>query len=503
MSDPRPSRPSAAVVLLRGREPALQTYWVKRSEAVSYMPGFRAFPGGTVDREDAALEIEGAPEAEARTLMACVLREAFEETGVLLADPQSIRGDLERARDHLLAGDATFPELARANGWRFRATGLANAGRWISPPFASTRFETQFFLARLPAGQEPSIRAGELASGEWVAPVAALKRWQDGHETFAAPILYTLIALAEGENDLPERMAGWPEASGKPVRRIELNWGIVLHPMKTRPLPPATHTNAYLVGDREMALVDPGSGDPEELERLFELTEMLAEDGRRVKLVLLTHHHPDHIGGLDAVRERYRVQVAAHPETAKHVRVDFTLGDGDLVPLAPGKTDWTLRALHTPGHTRGSLCFLHTRTGSLFSGDHIVGGTGTVIVDPPEGDMGDYVRSLERLLGEPVTTLFPGHGSPQGAAERRIRGLIEHRKKREEKVLAALVEAGHDGATLGELVPRAYDDTPRELWPYAERSLLAHLFDLESRRRAERAPGAPAAEEERWRAAST
>src|SRR5437867_3800921 len=97
-----------------------------------------------------------------------------------------------------------------------------------------------------------------------------------GHETFAAPILYTLIALAEGENDLPERMAGWPEASGKPVRRIELNWGIVLHPMKTRPLPPATHTNAYLVGDREMALIDPGSGDPEELERLFELTEMLA-----------------------------------------------------------------------------------------------------------------------------------------------------------------------------------------------------------------------------------
>jgi endoribonuclease LACTB2 len=483
-------------VLLRGQESTLQTYWVKRSDAVPYMPGFRAFPGGTVNREDTALEIEGAPEEAARTLMACVMREAFEETGVLLATPDSPLGDLEAARDRLLAGETTFPELASAHRWRFRADSLTHAGRWISPPFASTRFETQFFLARVPEGQEPSIRIGELVAGEWIEPVAALKRWQDGHETFAAPILYTLIALAEGEDELPERMASWPEASGKPIRRIELNWGIVLHPMRTKPLPPATHTNAYLVGDREMAVIDPGSGEPEELERLFGLIEMLGEDGRRPKLILLTHHHPDHVGGLAAVRERYDVQVAAHAETAKHVSVDFTLADGDVIPLAPGKADWTLRAIHTPGHTRGHLCFLHSRTGSLFTGDHIVGGTGTVIVDPPEGDMGDYVRSLERLLDERATTLFPAHGSPQGAAERRIRFLLRHRRQREEKVIAALQSAGASGAMLAELVPLAYEDTPRELWPYAERSLLAHLLDLQQQGRARERK--EAAGESRW-----
>jgi glyoxylase-like metal-dependent hydrolase (beta-lactamase superfamily II)/8-oxo-dGTP pyrophosphatase MutT (NUDIX family) len=469
------------VVLLRGAGDQLETFWVRRSDAVSYMPGFRAFPGGTVNREDATLEIEGLGEGTERTLRACLVRETFEETGVLLASGAP-GGDLEHARTRLLAGDAQFPDLAREHGWRFRADTLTPAGRWVSPPFAATRFETSFFLARVPVGQKATIREGELESGEWVHPIAALQRWQAGHETFAAPVLYTLIGLAEGEAGLAERMAEYPEAAGRPVRRIELKWGIVLHPMKTRPLPPATHTNAYLVGDREMALIDPGSDDPDEVARLFDLIELLRSDDRHVKLVLLTHHHPDHVAGLARVRERFGVKVAAHAETARHVPVDFTLADGDIVPLAPGKADWTLRAIHTPGHARGHLCFFHPRTGSLFTGDHITG-AGTVIIDPPEGDMADYLRSLERLLVEPVSTLFPAHGSPQGAAARRIRGLIAHRMKREAKVLAAL-EAGP--ASLRALVERAYEDTPRELWDYAERSLLAHLLKLEREGRARR-----------------
>jgi len=469
------------VVLLRGEGDSLETFWVRRSETVSYMPGFRAFPGGNVNREDATLEIEGLDEGQDRTLRACLVREAFEETGILLTR-SAPGGDLERARARLLAGAVLFPELAREHGWRFRADTLTPAGRWVSPAFAALRFETTFFLARVPWDQKPSVLPGELESGEWVSPIVALQRWQAGNETFAAPLLYTLIALAEGEKGLAERMSGYPETHGHPVRRIELKWGIVLHPMKTRPLPPATHTNAYLVGDREMALIDPGSDDPEELKRLFDLVELLASDDRHVKLVLLTHHHPDHVAGLAAVRKRYGAKVAAHAETARHVNVDFTLADGDVVPLAPGKADWTLRALHTPGHTRGHLCFLHPRTGSLFTGDHVTG-AGTVIIDPPEGDMAEYVRSLERLLNEPVTTLFPAHGSPQAAARRRIQGLIAHRFERETKVVAALAAGA---AAPRELVERAYQDTPRDLWGYAERSLLAHLIKLESEGRARR-----------------
>jgi len=149
--------------------------------------------------------------------------------------------------------------------------------------------------------------------------------------------------------------------------------------------------------------------------------------------------------------------------------------------------------LHTPGHTRGHLCLLHPRTGSLFCGDHIPGGTGTVIIDPPEGNMAAYMRSLARLLEEPIETLFPGHGSPQGAAKRRIEWLISHRRKREALVLAALAE---EPEPLEALVKRAYRDTPPELWKYAERSLLAHLEKLEAEGRAVRAEGRESGE--RW-----
>ena len=489
LPDPRPSRPSAAVVLLRGSGESLATYWVLRSDAVRYMPGFRAFPGGTANPEDASLEIAGLAPGPERTARACAIREAFEETGVMLGEGADL-ADLETARTRLLEG-ANFTELAREHDWRFRADALIPAGRWISPPFAATRFETEFYLARVPEGQSPSVRVGELASGEWVHPIAALQRWQSGLEACAAPILYTMIALAEGEDSLPERMARYPEASGKPVRRIELKWGIVLHPMRTRALPPATHTNSYLVGDGEMALIDPGGGDSDDLAALFGLIDLLGTDQRTLKLVLLTHHHPDHVGGLQAVRERYRVKVAAHPETAKHVKVDFTIEDGQWIPLVHQVADWNLQAIHTPGHTRGHLCFYHPRTRSLFSGDHVVGGAGTVIVDPPEGDMAAYLNSLERLATLGAETLFPGHGAPQGAVERRIRELIAHRMGRESKVLDALAS---EPRSLPELVERAYADTQQELWGYAERSLLAHLIKLEGEGRAVR-------ETERWRRA--
>src|SRR5262249_12033072 len=159
---------------------------------------------------------------------------------------------------------------------------------------------------------------GELASGEWIQPAAALARYHHGRALFAAPILYTLMALAGGDRDLAARLERAP-AEAMRTRRIEMQWGVVLVPMRTRPLPPATHPNASLVGEREMARIDPGSGEPAELEALFSLIDALGAEGRRLELVLLTHHHPDHVGGVEAVRARYGVPVAGHAETGSHV----------------------------------------------------------------------------------------------------------------------------------------------------------------------------------------
>jgi glyoxylase-like metal-dependent hydrolase (beta-lactamase superfamily II)/8-oxo-dGTP pyrophosphatase MutT (NUDIX family) len=477
-------RESSVVVLVRGHGDALETFWVLRSEAVAVQPGFRAFLGGKVDAQDLELPVEGAESEFERAARACAIREAFEEAGVLvgLAEGSSASADDPALRDDLLAGRVTCPELARARGWRFRADALIPAGRWTTPPFATARFDTCYYLARVPAGQRPRIVSGELTSGEWVRPLEALERYRRGEEIFAAPILWTLIALAEGEEGLARRLERGPERARSPVPRIELSWGVVLHPMPTKPLPPATHTNAFLIGERDMVLLDPGSGDPAAIEELGALVDHLHSEGRRLRLIALTHHHPDHTGAVEAMRRRYRVPVAAHAGVADHVKIDVALGDGERIPLEAGLRPWDLRVIHTPGHTRDHLCLYHEAGGGLFCGDHVAG-TGTVVIDPPDGDMRDYLTSLERLVSMRARTLFPAHGSPQGAVERRLRGLIAHRLEREAKVLAALDPTPR---ALAELIPGAYADVKPDLWPWAERSLLAHLLKLEAEGRARR-----------------
>src|SRR5262249_7899019 len=159
--------------------------WARRSDTASYMPSFRSFVGGTLDAEDAELPIEGATPGPERALMACAIREAFEEAGVLVGAEGVEPATLPEARRKLLAGEVMFAQLAREHGWRFTADALAFAGRWTSPPFAPRRFETDYFLARVPEGQEATVHARELADGEWVHPRDALARWQAGTETFA------------------------------------------------------------------------------------------------------------------------------------------------------------------------------------------------------------------------------------------------------------------------------------------------------------------------------
>lgn len=506
MSHPSRSkfRESAAVVLVRGEGESLETFWVKRSDEVPFMPGFRAFLGGKVEAEDAQLEVRGATSEFENAARACAIRESFEEAGVLVgledaasrgstgprgsgtaADPRL--AGLAAARDELLAGRVAFPDLARERGWRFRADALVPAGRWTTPAFANQRFEACYYLARVPEGQSPSVIPGELASGEWVRPLEALARYRVGEAVFAAPILWTLIALAEGETGLAERLAQGPARSMQPVPRVELTWGIVLHASPTRPLPPATHTNAYLIGEKDMVLLDPGSGDADALAQLFGLIDHLATEGRKLRMILVSHHHSDHWGGVEAVRARYKIPVAAHALTGEHVKIDVALSDGERIPLSPGLREWNLRVVHTPGHSRDHLCFLHEASASLFCGD-LVAGAGTVVIDPPDGDMGDYLESLERLIAIKPSLLLPAHGSPNGAPAGRLRGLVAHRLEREARVLAVLETTTRP---LAELVPTVYADVKPDLWPYAERSLLAHLLKLESEGRAIR-------EGERW-----
>jgi ribonuclease/clavin/mitogillin len=505
---PAPARAAASVVPWRRRDGGgLEVFWVLRSEALPFMGGWRAFPGGGLARSDAAVEVSGAaagvgpdsftlpdPSGADRAelgpdlvpgLLVCAVRELFEETGILLATPATPAppppGEVAAARRALLAG-RPFAELMWGLGATADASRLVYAGRWLTPPFAPLRFDSRFFLLEWPAAEalQPEVIPGELTTGAWIEPGEAWATWRRGEALAAPPILHILSVLnQDGPLAGLSRLLDAREADLGPLRKVELRPGVLMFPLATATLPPASTTNAYLLGHGEAVLVDPGAGDPAEIERLAHALEAARERlGRRTTAIWLTHHHRDHVGGVAELRRLLAVPVLAHAATAERlaaagVTVDGELRDGDRLVLA-GDPAMTVHVVHTPGHARGHLCFFDEDGGSLLAGD-MVAGIGTIVIDPPEGDMDDYLASLEKLLALSPRTLFPGHGPAVRDAAGKLREYIDHRLWREARVLAAWNEGRRQPA---EMLPTVYDDAPEQALPLAERQILAHLTRL-------------------------
>lgn len=469
-------RHAAAVILVRNpNDPEI--FWVQRQPYLTFLGGFHSFPGGRLERHDDPAAFGLGASWDDAPLRFCALRELFEETGVLIGKsfvtiPDFVTG--------IKTGVLT-PDLSA----------LVPAGRWVTPPFSPARFDTTFYLAWMPDGPEPVVDAGELASGEWIRPEEALEQWNLGKALLAPPTLYAIRGLAAAVlmasgNDEPldltraaEQLTGSDESCGGPVHRIEMRPGFFLVPQKTRTLPPATHTNAFLVGGGSMILVDPGSDDPEEIERLLQFIDRLGGEGRGVTEIWLTHHHPDHVGGVLAVASRLGVPVKAHPLTAARladlgVPVEPALVDGVVHDL-PGRPGWRLRVVHTPGHAPGHLSFFEEVSGTLIAGD-MVSGVGWIMIDPPDGEMATYLDSLRRLAALGASALFPSHGPPTTGVADRIEAYIAHRLEREAKVVSAL--QGGEARSIEEILAAVYDDVPEALHGMARRSLLAHLIKL-------------------------
>ena len=247
--------------------------------------------------------------------------------------------------------------------------------------------------------------------------------------------------------------------------------GIRVLALRTPTLPPAAHTNTYLVGPERgpQLVVDPGSPYPDEQAALETVLSEDAAAGRPLAMVLLTHHPGDHVGGAAALAARRRVPIAAHPATARRLagklQVDRELHDGDVIE--------GILCLHTPGHAEGHLCF--ERDGAIVAGD-MVAGLGWILIDPSEGDMAEYLASLRRLLARGARVLLPAHGPPITDPAARLNEYLAHRLAREALVIAALGQRA--SRSLDELVPEVYADTPRPMWPLAARVLRAHLVKL-------------------------
>lgn len=266
---------------------------------------------------------------------------------------------------------------------------------------------------------------------------------------------------------------------GLVIEDWEVAPGLRMMPVATPTIFPATHTNSFLVGTGHLLIVEPASPFPEEIERMALRIESLVHEGFVVDGLVLTHHHPDHVGGAMALRERLGVPVIAHERTAQRLEgevvIDRRVGDGDRLTI-DGPTRMELELLHTPGHAPGHLCLFERRSGALIAGD-MVAGVGTILVEPYDGDMQLYLDSLARLRDLGSTMVLPAHGGVVRDPKSWLSYYMAHRLAREAKIVAALAEIDQP-ATVDELVPIAYADTSPTAWPLARMASTAHLDKL-------------------------
>ncbi len=273
--------------------------------------------------------------------------------------------------------------------------------------------------------------------------------------------------------------------------------GVIRFALPTPTLPPATTTNHILLGPQRAIVVDPASPHPEGRARLVALCRALERDaGWSFASALPTHHHRDHFAAAATLRDALGVEVVGHARTAALLGGSLTFdrlvdegawvgGSGATSAEDPGWQAWW-----TPGHAPGHLALVHGSAAAIV-GD-LVAGEGTILIDPSDGDMGLYLASLQRLLDLAPPWLIPAHGPVLRPGAEVLDRTIRHRRAREAKVLAALTTQLQAEDAL---LPTAYDDTPRRVWPLALRSLRSHLWHLH-------AQGLAHAESGRWRRAN-
>ncbi|NBB52453.1 MBL fold metallo-hydrolase [Rhizobium sp. CRIBSB] len=250
-----------------------------------------------------------------------------------------------------------------------------------------------------------------------------------------------------------------------------------------------TGTGTYIVGSgatgATVAVIDPGPDDDHHLAAL-----LAAVQGQVVSHVLVTHTHRDHapLARPFAAATGAVVLAAAPPRTQSHAsdfldeeddldfRPDRVLGDGDTI----SGPDWTLETVSTPGHSSNHLAFALLEENALFTGDHVMGWS-TTVVAPPDGDMGAYMASLEKVMARSFSTLWPTHGAPILAPGPFLEAYRAHRLNREQQILGALTPTGR---SIADMVPQLYSAVDPRLWPAASLSVHAHLIDLVRRGRA-------------------
>jgi recombination protein RecT len=530
--DPAPTRPAATVLLLRDTPQGIEVLMTRRSMTASFAPGAYVFPGGGIDAADAAAHAQSAHRAGQTDLQLtqaiAAIRESFEELGVLLA--RRADGSQASAEDiAALDRKAPFAAQCQARGLTLAGDQLFMLAHWVTDRDLPRRFDVPFLVARMPEGQHPVADEAEQFEPVWLRPADALTQHQAGSFFMIFPTVRTLerlqhyasvdavlTACAGGkplwiscpragllggqdarymEHDSPYGELALTSPDGQIVHTLDWQTGKPVALLKnvmrlTAPNPglmTGPGTNSYIVGtaDTGYIVIDPGPNDDAHIKRLYAAT------AGRIQAIVCTHSHPDHSPGARPLQAlcASRPPILGLPSAAtaradSRFLPDRSLLNQELLRLTHQAEQHTLKVYFTPGHAANHVCLVLVEDGLLFSGDHILNGS-TTIINPPDGEMTAYLDSLDRLSSacdeHEIDFILPAHGHVLGEAPQAIAQLRAHRLKREAKVLAAM--NAKPGATMNDWVALAYDDTDPRVWPIALRSLQAHVDRIEATRR--------------------
>jgi endoribonuclease LACTB2 len=428
-----------------------EIFMVRRHPNMAVFPGFHAFPGGKVDKCDADSALaHPVLAAHPPRLMHALHRELLEELGFDL-----------------------FGACAAGKVRRITDLGVA-----LTPPVQPLRFNTHFYRVDLTERPALNIDRQESISEIWGTPAALWQRYQRGQLLLAPPTIATLRALSADPDcsSIPELDFGLREHAELPM--VEPQAGVRMIFVRSNTLPPATHTNVFLLGDAQShrILVDPSPSSREELEKLKALCQRLV-----IHEVFLTHHHPDHREHADDIARHFNAPLGLSQDTYDRIKAKCgmqffegltinTYREGDVVCRWQGQP---VRVYEVPGHDEGQLALMPDGRAWCIVSD-LIQGIGTVVVARPEGNMRRYFASLQRMIDLNPEVIYPSHGGALGTVHR-LQETLKHRQLREQQVLTL----HREGRSVAEMLPLIYKDLPDpRLLPLAQMNIESHLEKL-------------------------
>tara|TARA_B100001113_G_scaffold95771_1_gene76745 strand:+ start:12312 stop:13727 length:1416 start_codon:yes stop_codon:yes gene_type:complete len=450
-----------------------------RHPDVPAFPEFWAFPGGGVSKEDIEYARKGSVQGDdiqSMESLVTLFREVVEETGLSKNEDGVWAIVPPHVRKKLIEGPGAWIEALAEGMVHVDTSGASLVTERTTPPLAPVRYTNRFYHIHLgeyaPEPEHPPGRS-EFTEFKWWNPEDILEQWEQGSARMAPPqvtFMRDIVDRCREGRGILEILSDLADRPPVGPHKIEFAPGVECLPIPTATLPPSTHTNCFIIGQGdELLLVDPAIQDGEGRSIIVERLNELESCGKRIKSILYTHRHTDHIGDRSRIKEIVDVEVLGTSETLAAIGGGTVIREGDIIDLGDN-LPWTV--IETPGHCPGMVSLI-SKSG-LLSADNVTM-VGTILVPSADGDMRQYMNGLERLSALNPNLLFPSHGPVCAAPMRLLSRTLKHRMERHAKVLNA-VNGGLN--RLGDIALSAYKDAPDAPESLVLDQTLSHLRGL-------------------------